>query len=309
MQDTDLSWQVLRHIVHDWAGSQSELEEVRTLSGGYIATTVALQTKTGDRAVLKITPHRIDRSYADEMHQLAALRAAGVPVPEVYCCEVGSLDRPFSYLLMEFREGVDLARAKSACSAEQYDALQCELANIVREMHRRTNHCYCRLSVGDPKAFETWPLLYREMFDPIWLEAEKSGHLSPKCRKQVAKIHDRLPALLHQDDKPRLLHGDLWASNILAQPGPDGAWHISAILDPHCRYGHIEVELAYLELFHTVNGAFMRAYQGDCRLPSEYHTLRKPIYQLYELLNHLQLYGQEYLKPTIEAVERVSRVV
>jgi fructosamine-3-kinase len=308
MQDTDVSWQILRHIVHDWAGSQVELDEVRPLEGGYVATTLALRAKSGERAVLKITPHRIDRAYADEACQLKVLGEAGLPVPEVYRCEVGSLDRPFSYLLMEFREGVDLAHAKAACTSEQYDALQGELAEIVQRMHAQTHESFCRLTAGELKTFDTWPLLYREMFDPIWHEAEKNGHLPPKCRKLVAKIHERLPTLLHQDDSPRLLHGDLWSSNVLAQQDAAGNWHVSAILDPHCRYGHIEVELAYMELFHTVNSAFMRAYQGESRLPSEYHTLRKPVYQLYELLNHLQLYGHEYLKPTVEAIERAARV-
>jgi fructosamine-3-kinase len=37
--------------------------------------------------------------------------------------------------------------------------------------------------------------------------------------------------------------------------------------------------------------------------------VRKPVYELYEQLNHLQLFGHEYLKPTLAAVERVSHLV
>ena len=83
-----------------------------------------LHARSGDRAVLKITPHRVDRTYADEAHQLRLLRQVGLPAPEVYRCHVGTLDQPFSYLLLEFREGVDLGRAKAQASPEAFEALQ-----------------------------------------------------------------------------------------------------------------------------------------------------------------------------------------
>ena len=50
-------------------------------------------------------------------------RRRGLPAPEVYRCEVGSLDRPLSFQLKEFKEGVDLSRAKQALTYEQIDAL------------------------------------------------------------------------------------------------------------------------------------------------------------------------------------------
>ncbi len=309
-QDTDISWQVLRQIVHDWAGAGAELDEVKPLDGGNVSNTVALHTTAGDRAVLKITQHRINRAHADEAEQLDLLRRMGLPAPAVYRCEIGTLDRPFSYLLMELCDGVDLSRAKSACPAEAFEVLQGELAGFVRHLHAHTDTHYHRLTlIGHPRQFETWASLYRELFDPIWREVESNGHLPLKSRKVVGKIHDRLSQLLSHDDCPRLLHGDLWSSNILVSESGDGSWHVRAILDPACRYGHAECELAYLELFHTVTGAFLRAYQGDKHLPNEYHRVRKPVYQMYELLNHLQLFGPEYLKPTLAAIEKVTQLV
>src|SRR5215204_450204 len=102
----DISWQVLRQIVHAWAGASADLAEVKPLDGGSVSNTLAMTTTGGDRAVLKITPYRIDRSYADEAMQLNLLREAGIPVPRVYRWEIGTLDHPFSYLLMEFVDGV-----------------------------------------------------------------------------------------------------------------------------------------------------------------------------------------------------------
>src|SRR5437764_5119829 len=116
-QENEVSWQVLRRIVHEWAGTTAELAEVTPLVGGCINTTLALTTRDGERAVLKITPHRVDKTYADEAHQLKVIQEAGVPVPEVYVCRSGTLDRPFSYILMQFVDGIDLSAAKAACTA------------------------------------------------------------------------------------------------------------------------------------------------------------------------------------------------
>jgi fructosamine-3-kinase len=84
---------------------------------------------------------------------------------------------------------------------------------------------------------------------------------------------------------------------------------VCALLDPNCKYGHAEAELAYMELFHTSTPAFMKAYQHHRRLPQEYFQVRRPVYQLYSLLNHLRLFGPEYLKSVTGAIERVSPLV
>lgn len=303
--DAEISWQVLQQIVREWAGSEAELAEVTPLYGGCINTTLRLVTSKGDAAVLKITPHRVDRSYADEELQLGLLHQAGVPSPHVYRCKTGSLDDPFSYILMEFVEGVDLAKAKSQCDAAEFDLLQGQLAEHVLKIHAQTADQYMRVTAEEPKKFANWAPFYRATFEPIWHEVEKSGVLPVKCRKQIGKLHERLDRLLPDDDRPRLTHWDLWSANVLAAQGPDGHWHITSLLDPHCKFAHAEAEIAYLELFHTVTPAFLRTYQQAHRLSPDYHRIRRPIYQLYSLLNHLRLFGQEYVNKVVAAVERV----
>ena len=64
-----------------------------------------------------------------------------------------------------------------------------------------------------------------------------------------------------------------------------------------------------MDLFQTSTPAFLRAYQQTRRFGPEYHRLRKHIYQLYELMNHLQGFGNEYLKPLLAMIEKVSSVV
>src|SRR5688500_19890297 len=116
--DNDISWSSLQQIARSWAGDEAELRECKTLDGGSIATTIGLSLADGRRAVLKVTPHRADRAYAEEARQLDMLRELGLPVPQVYAVHVGSLDSPNSYVLMEHVEGMDLNAAKKCCTAE-----------------------------------------------------------------------------------------------------------------------------------------------------------------------------------------------
>jgi len=53
----------------------------------------------------------------------------------------------------------------------------------------------------------------------------------------------------------------------------------------------------------------MRAYQQARKLDPEYFRVRRQVYQLYSLLDHLHLFGQEYLKSTLAMLDRVGALV
>ncbi|MCS7032552.1 MAG: fructosamine kinase family protein [Phycisphaerae bacterium] len=327
----EVSWQTLRRIVRDWSGADAELEQVRTLDGGSISTTLLLTTKAGQRAVLKISPHRVDRAYLREAEQLRLLRTLGLPAPQVIDCHVGTLESPDSYLLLEHMPGMNLHDAREECSLEQFDRLQEHLAEIVLALHAHTANGYGRAGAqasastdapldsrrahGDgvtqpPEGqIDSWPVFFRQMYDAIWQECLRRAVLPHRARKVIARIHDRLETLLQHEDRPRLTHGDLWTSNILAAPDENGNWRVTALLDPNCKYAHAECELAYLELFHTTTPAFSRHYQRVFRLTDSYHRLRKHVYQLYELINHVNLFGERYLKPMQATLEKLAPAV
>lgn len=307
----DISWQVLRRIVRRWQGDSAELDEVKSLVGGSVNQTFSLQTSDGSRAVLKISPHRVNRDLERESRQLELLRTLAFPVPQVYLCDIGSLDHPFSYLLMEFCDGISLAEARMRCSGEAFDRLQERLAEMVAALHDQKSGHYGRVAStnGQSTTYTSWPAFYRAVYDSIWHEAERSPLLPSKCRKPIHKVHERLDRLLAHSDCPRLVHWDIWDTNVLVAPDEKGEWRITALLDPNCRFAHAEAEIAYMELFHTITPAFMKAYRARHKLPPEYHAVRKPIYQLYPLLHHLTLFGHDYVKPLQSAVHRLRAIV
>jgi len=98
----------------------------------------------------------------------------------------------------------------------------------------------------------------------------------------------KLDLLTNHRPQPSLLHGDLWSGNAgFTAEGP-------VIFDPAVYYGDRETDLAMSELFGGFPLEFYRAYDEAFPLDSGYEK-RKHLYNLYHLLNHLNLFGGGYL--------------
>jgi fructosamine-3-kinase len=91
------------------------------------------------------------------------------------------------------------------------------------------------------------------------------------------------------EPQPSLLHGDLWGGNF----GVD-ARGVPVIFDPAVYYGDREADLAMTRLFGGFTSAFYSAYESAWPLPPAART-RVPLYNLYHVLNHLNLFGSGYL--------------
>ncbi len=72
--------------------------------------------------------------------------------------------------------------------------------------------------------------------------------------------------------------------------GPGGA---PALIDPAVYYGDREAELAYTGLFGGFSARFYQAYNEAWPLAPGFFE-RRDLYNLYHLLNHLNLFGEGY---------------
>lgn len=118
--------------------------------------------------------------------------------------------------------------------------------------------------------------------------AVKNGLVNGELQRLFEKLYTTLPELV-PDDKPALLHGDLWCGNVIADSngGP-------CIIDPAVYYGNREADLAMTKLFGGFNEEFYNSYSEAFPLLKDYEK-RLPIYNLYPLLVHLNLFGRSYL--------------
>ena len=126
--------------------------------------------------------------------------------------------------------------------------------------------------------------------------AERNGLLPAESRRKTESLAARLKDYI-PEQPASLIHGDLWSGNLLSDS--DG---LPALIDPAAHYGWREADLAMMTLFGAPPDEFFAAYCEVTPLPPGYRR-RFPIYNLYHLLNHLNLFGAGYLGQ-VEAVLR-----
>lgn len=122
------------------------------------------------------------------------------------------------------------------------------------------------------------------------------GLLSKPAYDALFRLRNRLPDLL-PNERPALLHGDLWSGNVMVteQGQP-------ALIDPAVYYGFREADLAHTHLFGSFDQRFYDAYDEVFPLHDDFAE-RIAIYNLYPLLVHVNLFGSGY----VSGVERVLK--
>jgi fructosamine-3-kinase len=129
--------------------------------------------------------------------------------------------------------------------------------------------------------------------------ARQRGLLNNDEVSRVERLCARLRELV-PEQPASLIHGDLWSGNAMTDEsgGP-------AIIDPAAHYGWAEAELALTALFGAFPDAFYAAYQ-EVRLLATGWRERFPLYNLYHLLNHLNLFGSGYWGQVMAILKRYA---
>lgn len=149
---------------------------------------------------------------------------------------------------------------------------------------------------------DDWTEFWRERRLGFQLRlARERGRSDAELDRLGDRLLERLDELLADaDERPSLLHGDLWSGNFLAGAGGE-----PVLVDPACYYGHREADLAMTRLFGGFDARFYAAYESAWPLAPG-HAERLPLYQLYHLLNHLNLFGGGYRGQCLAVLRRLA---
>jgi fructosamine-3-kinase len=129
--------------------------------------------------------------------------------------------------------------------------------------------------------------------------AGRSGH-GGRWLERGDQLCERLGAFFAgYAPQPSLLHGDLWGGNWAtdASGGP-------VIFDPATYYGDREADLAMTHLFGGFGREFYSAYEAEWPLDRG-AIARRDLYNLYHVLNHLNLFGGGYRGQAERMIERL----
>ncbi|MBT3239582.1 MAG: phosphotransferase [Chloroflexi bacterium] len=129
--------------------------------------------------------------------------------------------------------------------------------------------------------------------------AAKSSLLTTQEVNFVFSLASKLIELIPLQ-KASLIHGDLWGGNLII--GPIGE---PVIIDPAAHFAWPEADLAMTTLFGSFPVEFYRTYEKFSDIEPDWQN-RADIYNLYHLLNHLNIFGMGYHASVMKILKKYA---
>jgi len=279
-----MNWQTISEQIESATGRPFKAASVHRLSGGDINSAFRVQ---GNDKPYFVKLNRADLITMFEaefagLQDLAKTHAIRVPAP-VVCGKTAE----HSFLVLEYLE-FGIAKKASDRLLGQQLALMHQPVQPYFGWHRN-NTIGSTLQANSQS--DDWLSFWREQRLGFQLKLAADNGYGGILQTHGERLCSELSALFdNHSPQPSLLHGDLWAGNAAVdKPG------CPVIFDPACYFGDREADLAMTELFGGFSGDFYAAYQAVWPLDHGY-GVRKTFYNLYHILNHLNLFGGGYLR-------------
>ncbi|MEK7759057.1 MAG: fructosamine kinase family protein [Pseudomonadota bacterium] len=282
----------IAHAIFAASGEVFRSENRNSVGGGCINTTEVLEGGGRRYFVKRNDAAHLGMFEAESAGLTEITNSKSVRVPQPIC--LGTHDSQ-AFLVLEY---LDIGY-----SAGTGELLGRQLAAMHRTTHarfgwRRNN------TIGSTPQINTeehdWVKFYREHRLHFQLElAGEKGH-GGNLLRSGEQLLEKLPAFFAgYQPLPSLLHGDLWGGNHATLR--DGT---PVIFDPAVYYGDREADLAMTELFGGFGSGFHAAYREAWPLDPGYRV-RRDLYNLYHVLNHLNLFGGSYRRQAEQLIDRL----
>ena len=285
----------INHLIEPLFGAK--VETFFAISGGSINQTHVLKLTNGQRVFMKQNPSPPTDFFLSETRGLKLLSQVknGPRIPKPLA--VQSVSRP-TFILLEYIE----SSSEDENFAEKLALSLAELHRMSQE-HYGLDHDNYIGSTPQKNALEKDGIVFfrDQRIDFQRQLARRSGLLPVTIDKEIDSLCDELGKFLNiSGEKPALLHGDLWSGNYF--PDSEGK---PCIFDPAVYYGLREADLAITELFGRLPQKFYDIYQEVFPMNPGYEE-RKDLFNLYHLLNHLNIFGSSYLSSVQQIVKRYT---
>lgn len=262
-------------------GRNFELQWLRDLSGGDI-NEAALVGDGKNRWFLKYHENAAIDMFDTEAKALGELASqACIRVPQPVALGKGE---DCCWLLLEYLELSSIGSESRL--GEQLAAMH---ATDFGHYGWHQNNFIGTTSQHNAKS-DNWMVFWRDRRLRPQLKMAESHGFGGKLQYSGEKLLANIDLFLNgHQPVASLLHGDLWAGNkAYSRAGQP------VIFDPASYYGDLEADIAMTELFGGFGPDFYAAYKAHSPIDDGYH-LRRDLYNLYHVLNHLNLFGQSYL--------------
>ena len=287
------AWQTVIEQIEQATGQDFNLLKVDAMHGGDINQVFHLQSaeqsyfvKLNDASLLSMF-----EVEALGLHELAQTETLRIPKPVT-----SGIAGSSAFLVMEY---VELSSLRSSS--------QRELGQKLAQLHQKQqayfgwhHDNYIGSTVQTNAQNNNWLSFWQDQRLTAQLKLAADKGYTGKIQQQGERLCQLIPEFFSSyDPQASLLHGDLWSGN--AASDSQGQ---AIIYDPACYYGDRETDIAMTELFGGFGADFYAAYNEVWPLDSGYKT-RKTLYNLYHILNHLNLFGSGYLHQVEGMMRRV----
>lgn len=270
--------------------------DMRALAGGDINQAYEVGLKERGSVFLKTHPDAPIGMYACEARGLQWLRQAeSLRLPEVVAVRDSAAVEPRFLVLEMLRPGRRLSdfderlgRGLAALHRTGAERFGLDHDNFIARLPQE----------NEPS--DDWPTFYAERrLRPQLRMAVDAGVASNGLKREVERVIRQIGDYAGPAEPPARLHGDLWGGNL--HTDPVGA---PCLIDPAAYAGHREVDLAMMRLFGGFSARCFAAYNEAYPLADGARE-RVPLYQLYPLLVHVNLFGSGY----VGSAERAAKAV
>lgn len=284
-------WNTLADSISEALGETYTVREQRSVGGGCINS--AYRVSDGRRSLfVKLNEaSSLDMFEAEQAGLLALAQTESIRVPRPLTSGVAANQ---AYLVME---DLDLSgRADPVRLGHQLAAMHGAGGD---HFGWQRDNTIGATPQPNPRSFD-WVEFYGRHRLGFQLDlAARHGHGGVLQRKGE-QVAEHFAALFSgYAPVPSLLHGDLWGGNVGG--AADGT---PAIFDPAVYYGDREADIAMTELFGGFGRDFYAAYDEAWPRDSGY-TVRRTLYNLYHILNHLNLFGAGYAGQAESMMDRL----
>lgn len=286
-------WDSVNARIAETTGTAFSSFSQRSVHGGSINSSYVIKDEKRHFFVKRNVATKLDMFEAEVEGLLEISDADVIKVPKPICSGVGG---DSAYVVLEY---IALGPGNRS-SAEK-------LGQSLAAMHQVTHGCF-GWRRDNTIGFTPQINDYAPDWITFWTDHRLKFQLELAARNGYnGRLRDKLQRLCMECQKlfnsyspvPSLLHGDLWGGNYAAdeQGNP-------VIFDPAVYYGDRETDIAMTELFGGFSPRFYQAYNEVFPLDDGY-PIRKTLYNLYHILNHLNLFGGGYLSQAEHMAEKV----
>jgi protein-ribulosamine 3-kinase len=279
-----MNWQIISEHIEAATGQAFTVVSSQAVSGGDINS--AFRLKGHDKTYF-VKLNRADLAAMFEAEFAGLMEMASAQALRVPAAIAAGSTADHAFLVLE-----NIEFGASSKASERLLGQQLARLHAVKQpyfgWHRDNTIGSTRQSNGQ---YNDWLSFWRERRLGFQLKLAASNGYGGRLQASGERLLGDLAALFDSyAPEPSLLHGDLWAGN--AAVDRQG---LPVIFDPACYYGDREADLAMTELFGGFGRDFYAAYREAWPLDQGY-SVRKTLYNLYHILNHLNLFGGGYLR-------------